>query len=137
MQSNQRQYHVFPWQYRDIFQSGYTALHELTAAIESVIQHREVNGIPSNAVDVLGKLSTASTQQDSKVMSKEIMSNLHLLLLAGSDTTSALLTATILMLCVHTDVQAKLHAELDSYEAAATRDFNADDMNQLVYMQAC
>jgi cytochrome P450 len=41
------------------------------------------------------------------------------------------------MLCIHTDVQQKLHAELDSYEAAATRDFNADDMIQLVYMQAC
>lgn len=53
------------------------------------------------------------------------------LFLAGSETTSSMLSFVILLLLKHQDVQAKVHAELDV--VVGDREIQLEDKNKYIY----
>jgi cytochrome P450 len=103
---------------------------QLRKHIESVISRREapsVNDAPpatdaAGDADWLAMMMTARDRSDGSAMShRELIDEVMSIIVAGHETTAAVLNSVWYLLSQHSEVEAKLHAEVDAIELADLR----------------
>ncbi|MCA9903198.1 MAG: cytochrome P450 [Anaerolineae bacterium] len=107
------------------------ALHEMDDIVYSLIRERRVSA--HDRGDLLSMLLEARDDDGSGMTDEQIRDELVTLFLAGHETTANSLNWTWYLLAQHPEVEAKLHAELDSVLAGRTP--TLQDLKQLPYTE--
>lgn len=105
-----------------------TVLYDI---IERLITERRAAGDVEDRGDLLSMLLLAAYEDGSRMSDQQVRDELVTLFAAGHETTSNALTWTWYLLSQHPDVEARLHAELDT--VLAGREPSLDDLPDLPY----
>jgi cytochrome P450 len=108
---------------------------QLGRHIEGVISRRELPGATDAASDAdwLAMMMAARDRSDGSAMShRELIDEVMSIIVAGHETTAAVLNAVWYLLSLHPEVEAKLHAEVDAIELA---DLRLSTLDSLHYTQ--
>jgi cytochrome P450 len=104
---------------------------QLGRHIESVIARREAQA--SDDADWLGMMMAARDRRDGSAMShRELIDEVMSIIVAGHETTAAVLNSVWYLLSQHPEVEAKLHAEVD---ATTLPDLSLSTVESLHYTQ--
>jgi cytochrome P450 len=104
---------------------------QLGRHIESVIARREAQA--SDDADWLGMMMAARDRRDGSAMShRELIDEVMSIVVAGHETTAAVLNSVWYLLSQHPEVEAKLHAEVD---ATTLPDLSLSAVESLHYTQ--
>ena len=106
------------------------ALRELNALVFRIIRERRGSGEPGN--DLLGMLLSARDEDGHGMDDHQLRDEVLTLLLAGHDTTALALTWAWVLLASHAEIEARLHAEVDSLAAVPS----LSDLPRLRYTDA-
>jgi cytochrome P450 len=105
---------------------------QLGRHIEALIQRRQQAPSPEQG-DWLGMMLAARDRRDGTPMTqRELVDEVMSLIVAGHETTAAVLNAVWYLLSQHPEVEARLHAEVDGVELA---DLQLDTLEGLQYTQ--
>ena len=105
---------------------------QLARHIETVIARREAADAAGDA-DWLGMMMAARDRRDGSAMShRELIDEVMSIIVAGHETTAAVLNAVWYLLSQHPEVEAKLHAEVDATPLA---DLSLSTLDSLHYTQ--
>ncbi len=106
----------------------------LTRLVASLIAHRRTDGVEH--LDFVAMLMNARDKETGAPMSeRELIDEIMTLVVAGHETTASGLNWTWYLLAQHPQVEAKLHAELDSAPQAAERAPSLAQLEQLTYLR--
>jgi cytochrome P450 len=113
---------------------------QLGKHIESVIARREADALDGSATedsssdaDWLGMMMAARDRRDGSAMShRELIDEVMSIIVAGHETTAAVLNSVWYLLSQHPEVEAKLHAEVDATPLA---DLALSTLESLQYTQ--
>lgn len=90
-------------------------LNTLNTVVYAIIEERRKQPSDANAADLLWMLLSAQDEETGEGMSdQQLRDEVFTLLLAGHETTAATLAWTWYLLSQHPEVEARLHAELDT-----------------------
>src|SRR5205085_1295199 len=87
------------------------AVSDLNALVYRIVTERRAADESGN--DLLGLLLSARDDGGSGMTDRQLRDEVMTLLLAGHDTTALALTWAWVMLALHPDVEARVHAEID------------------------
>lgn len=104
-------------------------VRQLDAIINGIISQRRASN--EDTGDLLSMLLMAQDEDGSQMTDKQLRDEVVTLVLAGHETTANALTWTLYLLSQHPDVEAKLHAEIDT--VLGGRRATMADMRQLRY----
>lgn len=76
--------------------------------------------------DILGMLIKAGDEQSAPFSDRELLGQLHILLVAGHETTTTLSAWLLYLLATHPDILARVHAEMDEALAATGGEVTMD-----------
>jgi cytochrome P450 len=76
--------------------------------------------------DILGMLVKAGDEQSAPFTDRELLGQLHILLVAGHETTTTLSAWLLYLLATHPDILARAHAEMDDALAATGGEITMD-----------
>lgn len=108
-----------------------SALAEAHRLVDEIVEQRRANPSEDRG-DVVSALLAASLQPDG-LSPAEVHDHVLTLLMAGHETTANALSFTLHLLGSHPDVQARLHAEVDTLGGRLP---TADDLPKLTYTRA-
>ncbi|KZT55778.1 cytochrome P450 [Calocera cornea HHB12733] len=122
-------------------------LHRARQALEiilrGIIDGRRAEGVASesssnnkNIFSLLLKANDEEKGSKAALSDQELVSNVYLLLLAGHETTSRSLAATLGLLACHPDIQEKAYEEVQSVLKKGS-DPTFDDFERLTFVQGC
>ncbi|RZC39359.1 p450 domain containing protein [Asbolus verrucosus] len=66
---------------------------------------------------------------------RNVLEETQIMMITASETTALVLSFTLLVLGIHTEVQEKICAELDSIFGSSTRDATLEDINRMDYLE--
>jgi cytochrome P450 len=76
--------------------------------------------------DILGMLIQAGDEQSAALTDRELLGQLHILLVAGHETTTTLSAWALYLLAAHPDLLTRIHAEMDEALAATGGEITLD-----------
>nr|QRY28570.1 cytochrome P450 CYP15A1 [Sitobion avenae] len=119
--------------------SGYKYLKQIinefyTFLKESVEEHKYMINDQEDFISAFLKEIEKNKESPGSFSEEQLLVILLDLFLAGSETTSSMLSFVILLLLKHQDIQAKVHAEIDA--VIGDREIHLADKNKLNYLEA-
>ena len=81
--------------------------------------------------DILGMLIKAGDEQSAPFSDRELLGQLHILLVAGHETTTTLSAWLLYLLATHPDILARVHTEMDEALAATSGEVTMDALKAM------
>ncbi|HEU5347468.1 MAG TPA: cytochrome P450 [Ktedonobacterales bacterium] len=108
------------------FETYIARMMEVRAELDAMLLAKIAERRRAPTDDILGMLVKAGDEQGLALTDRELLGQLHILLVAGHETTTTLSAWLLYLLAAHPDILARIHTEMDEALAATEGEVTLD-----------